>query len=342
MGKLRYAYLEKQILSIKTRIDFLSGVEMTFDEESKGQYDVVATNKGEDYYIDIMNKLDLFLPGQGDIYDRFEKFANEFNIPKEKFDEVYRTAIAECRKRASQYINFPDYENLEIEYVTDKPWSAYNWFKGNGKSLIQVNVEKPISIDFALFLAGHEVYLGHHAHFTLLESNLYKKRNWPEFTVSPLFSPLQVIAEGLAEYGIEVAFPGEERIEFVKEILFPIAGLDQSQAEKYFNVLELLYKLEYKEAEIARKFLDGHITEKEAIESLRNECLMTQSTAERKIRFFKNYRSYIITYCTGKDMIRDYIVRNGGTIDNSVKRWELFEELLSTPQTPSGLLYVVE
>lgn len=338
MGKLRYAYLEKQLLSIKTKIDLLSGVKMTFDEESKGLYDVVATNKGEDYYIDIMNKLDLFLPGQGDIYDRFEKFANEFNIPKEKFDEVYRTAIAECRKRASQYINFPDYENLEIEYVTDKPWSAYNWFKGNGKSLIQVNVEKPISIDFALFLAGHEVYLGHHAHFTLLESNLYKKRNWPEFTVSPLFSPLQVIAEGLAEYGIEVAFPGEERIEFVKEILFPIAGLDQSQAEKYFNVLELLYKLEYKEAEIARKFLDGHITEKEAIESLRNECLMTQSTAERKIRFFNNYRSYKITYCTGKDMIRDYIVRNGGTIDNSVKRWELFEELLSTPQTPSGLL----
>jgi len=208
MGMLRYAYLDKQLLSVKAKIDLLSGIKMTFDEESKGLYDVVATNKSEDYYKDVMNQLDNALPGQGDIYDRFENFTNEFNIPKEKFDEVYITAIAECRKRASKYINFPDYENLEIEYVTDKPWSAYNWFKGNGKSLIQVNVEEPISIDFALILAGHEVYLGHHIHFTLLESNLYKERNWPEFTINPLFSPLALIAEGLAMYGIEVAFPG--------------------------------------------------------------------------------------------------------------------------------------
>lgn len=338
MDMLRYAYLETQLLSVKAKIDLMSGVKMTFDEESKLLYDAVAQTKGNEYYENILKELDETLPGDGTIYERFNSFKDGFIIPKDKFDLVFRTAIEECRKRASRYIKFPENEGIEIEYVTDKTWSAYNWYKGDNKSLIQVNMDLPISIDWALFLAGHEVYLGHHTHFTLLESNLYKERNWPEFTVNPLFSPLNMIAEGLAMYGMEVGFPGEERIEFVKEILFPIAGLDQSQAEKYFNVLELLYKLEYKEAEIARKFLDGHITEKKAIESLKNECLMTQSTAERKIRFFNNYRSYKITYCTGKDMIRDYIVRNGGTIDNPIKRWELFAELLSTPQTPSELL----
>ena len=96
---------------------------------------------------------------------------------------------------------------------------------------------KPISIDLALILAAHEVYLGHHTNYTLLESNLYKERNWVEFSVNPLFSPLNVICEGLTEYGIHVAFPGDERLEFVKEVLFPIAELDQSQAAIYFQII---------------------------------------------------------------------------------------------------------
>jgi hypothetical protein len=38
------------------------------------------------------------------------------------------------------------------------------------------------------------------------------------------------------------------------------------------------------------------------------------------------------------DIVKDYIERNGGTENNSAKRWELFERLLFTPQTPSGLV----
>jgi hypothetical protein len=37
------------------------------------------------------------------------------------------------------------------------------------------------------------------------------------------------------------------------------------------------------------------------------------------------------------DIVKDYIERNGGTENNSAKRWGLFEHLLSTPQTPGGL-----
>lgn len=78
--------------------------------------------------------------------------------------------------------------------------------------------------------------------------------------------------------------------------------------------------------------------EEKAIKSMKDECLRTQAGAEKRIRFFNKYRSYIITYYIGKDMISDYIERNGGTLDNPNKRWELFVELLSTPQTPSGIL----
>ena len=44
--------------------------------------------------------------------------------------------------------------------------------------------------------------------------------------VYPLFSPQSLIAEGTANYGIQVTFPGDERVEFEEKVLFPAAGLD--------------------------------------------------------------------------------------------------------------------
>jgi hypothetical protein len=45
----------------------------------------------------------------------------------------------------------------------------------------------------------------------LLEDNLVKKRGWVEYSVYPLYSPQSLIAEGSANYGIEMAFPGKEK-----------------------------------------------------------------------------------------------------------------------------------
>lgn len=50
----------------------------------------------------------------------------------------------------------PEGESFEVRCVTDKPWSAYNWYRGNYHSLIEVNSELPIFIDRAFDLAAHE------------------------------------------------------------------------------------------------------------------------------------------------------------------------------------------
>jgi hypothetical protein len=39
----------------------------------------------------------------------------------------------------------------------------------------------------------------------------------------------------------------------------------------------------------------------------------------------------------GELIVREYIERYGGTDDNLARKWELFKNLISTPQTPSGL-----
>ena len=107
----------------------------------------------------------------------------------------------------------PEGESFTIEYVNDKPWSGYNWYQGNSVSLIQVNTDFPIYISRAVDLGCHEGYPGHHTFNALLEKNLVNDAGWLEYSLYPLFSPQSLIAEGSGNYGINLAFPGEERVD---------------------------------------------------------------------------------------------------------------------------------
>jgi hypothetical protein len=171
-----------------------------------------------------------------------------------------------------------------------------------------------------------------------LESNLAKKRNWDEFKVYALFSPQSLIAEGTANFGIEMAFPGDERIKFEKEVLFPLAGLNPDEADLYYKVLDVQKSFSYSGNEAARNYLDGKWTREQTVEWLQKNALRKKDSADKYVSFIEKYRSYVINYNLGMDIVRNYIERNGGTESNSRKRWELFEHLLSTPQTPSGLV----
>jgi hypothetical protein len=221
--------------------------------------------------------------------------------------------------------------------VTGKSWSGYNWFKGNFHSLIQVNTDLPIFIDRAVDLACHEGYPGHHVYNTLLEKHLVRDRGWVEFTVYPLFSPQSLIAEGTANFGIEVAFPSEERTAFEREKLYPLAGLDPGKAARYAEVQKLLQGLTYAGNEAARQYLDGGISRQDAEAWLVRYALMSPERAAQRVRFIDQYRSYVINYNLGQDLVRQYIEKRGGTADHPEKRWQEFARLISSPRLPSGL-----
>ena len=334
---LRFRYLYKQLLACKTKIFMLNGVLLPFDEETKALYDASAPTHNDEFFQSAIAELDKILPGKGDVAKRLNDFKMKFVVPTDKLKDVFNAAIKECRTRTLEHIKLPEQESFKVEYVKDKPWGAYNWYKGNFYSVIEVNTDLPIFIDRAVDLAAHEGYPGHHVYNVLLESNLAKKRNWPEFKVYALFSPQSLIAEGTANYGIPMAFPGDERIKFEKEVLFPLAGLNPDEADLFYKVLDLQKNFSYSGNEAARNFLDGKWTREQAVEWLMKNALRTKDSADKYVSFIEKYRSYVINYNLGMDIVKDYIERNGGTENNTAKRWELFEHLLSTPQTPGGL-----
>lgn len=337
LGQLRQAYQIHQLGALLARVAMLSGVRLSFDEESKALYDAVAPRHDDAYFASVVSDLDKELPrGPGSLADRFQTFRNDFVIPPDKLDAVFRKAIELARERTLAHLRLPSEESFAVEYVTGKPWSGYNWYQGNYRSLIQVNTDLPIYIDRALDLAGHEGYPGHHVYNVLLEKNLVRDRGWVEFCVYPLFSPQSLIAEGSANYGIEVLFSKPERVRWEKDNLFPLAGIAPARAESYYRVLALLEKLAYADNEAARRYLEGSTSFEQTAAWLQKFALATPERAMQRVRFIDKYRSYVINYNLGKDLVRAHIesLVPPGDVD---KRWHAFGELLSSPRLPSGL-----
>ena len=337
MWLLRRQYLTRQLAALRSRVAMLQGRKLTFDEESRALYDAVAPVKPESEFAAVLAQLTAKLPGEGALIDRYDRFKQAFIVPKNRLDRVFQEAIRACRERTLARIELPLQERFSVEYVTNKSWSGYNWYQGDFKSLIQLNTDLPIYIDRAIDLACHEGYPGHHVYNALLEKHLVKDRGWIEYTVYPLFSPQSLIAEGTANYGIEVAFPLAERLSFERDVLFPLAGLDAARAPEYYSVLDLVDRLSYAGNEAARRYLDGALDRAGAIAWLEKYALYSKPRAEQRLKFIEQYRSYVINYNLGKDLVRAYVERRMGREKTPLRRWREFTALLSSPRLPSGL-----
>ena len=337
MTRLRHRTLRKNIESLAVRAEMLGGRQLSFDEESRALFDAVAPVKSESEFKVILDELALLLPGSRSLTDRYEAFRKQFEIPTDRLDTVFQAAIAECRVRTTRFISLPKVESFDVEYVTDKPWSAYNWYKGNYHSLIQVNTSLPIYIGDAVSLGCHEGYPGHHVNNILWERNLVGERGWVEFSLYPLFSPQALISEGSAEYGISMAFSDEERVAFDREKLFPLAGLDPARADEYHEVRNLVEKLEYVYNEAARRYLDGEFDRQQTANWLEHYALLSSPRAERNVQFIEKYRSYVINYNLGKDLVRHYVETSDGANPSIERKWQIFERLLAPPMIPSDL-----
>ncbi len=335
MQRMRVDGLIGRLHALDARIAINKEEYLDFDDESEALFGSRAPDYDTAHFEAILDELDALLPGDGPLSKRVETFNDKFAIPLDKLPAVFEAAMAECRKRTLERIALPEGESFTIEYVNDVPWSGYNWYQGSAQSLIQVNTDFPIYISRAVDLGCHEGYPGHHTFNALLETNLVEGQGWVEYTLYPLFSPQSLIAEGSANYGIDLAFPGDERMAFEKEVLFPLAGLNAEDADLYYAVAELTAKLSFADNEAARDYLNGAMTREEAAQWLQDYAMSREDRSLQRTRFFDAYRSYVINYNHGKAIVTDYVERDGADAD---ERWTRFEKMLSSPMQPSDLL----
>jgi hypothetical protein len=337
LGRLRKTYIVRQLESLAARLDMLEGARLRFDEESRALYGVAAPQGDEAHFQAVIARLDTLLPGRGPVAARYVAWRRAFQVPTGKLDTVFRAAIAACRERTARHMTLPPGESFTLEYVQGKPWTGYNWYQGNYTSLIQINTDVPVYIDRALDVACHEGYPGHHVYNMMLEHALVRGKGWPEYQVYPLFSPQSLIAEGTANYGIDIAFPGADRIAFEREVLYPLAGIDPAGVDRYAAVQDIVRELSYAVNDAAREYLEGRIDARAAAAWLERYALMSPELAAQRVRFMDRYRSYVINYNFGRDLAGGYVDRESGAGASPETRWKVFASLLASPRLPQDL-----
>ena len=312
MWALRRQYLTRQLAALRSRVAMLQGKKLTFDEESLALYDAVAPTRTEAEFEAVLAQL----VGEAARRRPADRALRSVQAGIRHSEEPARSRVpggdSRLPRRGCRALDLPLQERFTVEYVTDKSWSGYNWYQGNFRSLIQVNTDLPIYIDRAIDLACHEGYPGHHVYNALLEKHLVKDRGWIEYTVYPLFSPQSLIAEGTANYGIEVAFAlaGSHPLRARRAVS---AGRPRSRAGRgVLHVLELVDRLSYAGNEAARRYIDGKIDRAGAVAWLEKYAMYTKPRAEQRVKFIEQYRSYVINYNLGKDLVRAYVERQDG------------------------------
>jgi hypothetical protein len=327
--------LRGMLVAADTRMRMLSGQKFAFDDEAKGQFATVPVLKPLSYYDAILARLEKEIPGTGPLATRVDAFNERFVIPKERLKPVFDAAIAECRKRTAEHMTLPADESFVMEFVTGKPWSGYNYYQGNYKSLIQINTDLPIRISRAVDLGCHEGYPGHHVLNLMIESKLYRGQGWSEFSVNPLYSPQSVISEGSANYGIDLSFSSAERLQFERDVLYPLAGLDPKSAEAFWKLQQATEALSGARLTIAKLYLDGEIDRPKALALTEKYLLVSPARAEQSVGFTDHYRSYVINYGWGKELVKGYVERGN---PDKTERWRRMEKILSEPVLPADLM----
>lgn len=333
LERARRASLLAYVKSARFRLDMIEGKRIAFADEAERLFGLRPENKTLESLKPMLAEIDALVPGQGALADRVEAFRLRYAVPKDRLKSVMDAAIAACRQRTLAHLALPANESFRMEFVNKKSWSAYNWFEGNAQSLIQVNTDLPIFIDRALGLGCHEGYPGHHVQGIYAEK-LYKERGWIEFAVAPLFSPQGPLNEGGANFGIDLAFPGGERLAFEQQTLYPLAGLDPKTAPAYDKLRRALDRLVAARLTISAMYLDGEIGREEARDLLQQYLLVSKARAEQLIAFTEHYRSYVINYVTGEELVRAYVTRTGEAPE---AQWRAYERVIAEPTLPADL-----
>jgi hypothetical protein len=331
----RRRYLAAQLRALGARLAMRQGAKFGFADEAAALFGIRPELKPLSAYDVHLARIERLVPGRGPLHERVDAFRARYEIPKAKLEPVMRAAIAECKLRTAARIPLPEGERFDLEFVTGKPWSGYNWYKGGFHSLIQINTDLPTYIGRAVDLGCHEGYPGHHVYNALLERNLVKTRGWTEFSVYPLYSPQSFIAEGSANYGIDLAFPGAEQRAFEMRSLYPLAGLEPKAAAALDTLTRATRALSAASYTIAADYLAGRTSRAGAKALIQRYELASPARAEQRLKFIDTYRSYIINYGLGRDTVQAHVERSGTTQD---ARWKAMQALLSEPVLPADLV----
>jgi hypothetical protein len=131
-----------------------------------------------------------------------------------------------------------------------------------------------------------------------------------KLTDSPSFGCLRAFEligrlGGIRKAALALGFSARERVEFERDVLFPIAGFDPTLAERYGTVSSLLRELSIATVPILRAYRDRSLSAEAARSALETSALIASPAA--LLEFADDKGSYVLGYSIAPTLRRRHI-----------------------------------
>lgn len=321
-------FLARQVNAMQMSLRLLAGEKVSLSEEVRALYDVHPAWKDESNFVEAHQELDLLLPPGNSLPERMQDWNRSLEIPVEKVKELLPVIVQRLQQLAHQKFNLPEAESFVVEFVSNQPWGAYNWYLGKYKSRIDFNTDLPAKVDRLAALMAHEGYPGHHTELSIKETKLIEQKNYYEHTLTLINSPSCVVSEAIATTALETILTKAELEDWYREEILPLAGLASIDAKRLMAVNAAKEKMSGLAGNAAFMMHDQRKDTSEISLYVQKYGLNTETEAAQLIKFISHplYRSYIFTYHIGYDLLKELF--------SHVDRETYFKRLLEEPVTP--------
>jgi hypothetical protein len=239
--------------------------------------------------------------------------------------------VEDLRRRTLSRFPLPHEETCEFVNVRDKPWLAYNAYKGSGRSRIEFNQDRPFYLHQLPEIVAHETYPGHHTESAIKEERLFRAEGWMEQSVVLSNAPSALVSEGLATNALSVIAEPEEVVGYYADLL-AAAGLPAEEAQRLFDFVQLGRPLEEVSGNQILLLHGEKRPEEEVVAYGMRYAMAPESELRDMLRFYQDplWRSYGFNYTVGRDLVEAYL-------SASADRTQAFTRLLAEPMTPLQL-----
>jgi hypothetical protein len=325
----RHDFLARQVAALTALLDKLAGDKLGFVEEVERFFDIRPEMHDEAVFEAAHAEIDRVLPGTGGLLDRLTAWKKGLELPADRIEAVFELARRETRRRTRLLFDLPQGEEVTLQLVNDQPWGAYNWYLGQYRSRIELNTDLPLRVGSAIPLMAHEAYAGHHTEHVTKEHRLYREAGRDEHAIQLILTPECVISEGIGDSAQDMLFDQAELLAFLRDELYPLAGLAEADAEVQIALSRATEGLRGVPDNAALMLHHDDRPPHEVQGYIERYGLCTPKEAGQTLKFLQNalFRSYTFNYAMGKELLAP-LLHGPDAVAN-------FQRLLSEPFTPT-------
>ena len=325
----RQAFLRAQLTALETTARVLAGERVGFVAQVEALFQVRPVLGDPEAYALAHAELDLLLPGDGPLLERYTAYRDTQSVPADRLGEAVREVSTLLREHARRDFPLPVEEVVDYEVVTGQPWAGFNYYEGAFRSTVAINADLPVGLGALPALVAHESYPGHHTERCRKQARL---GGLAERDVWLVNTPENLIAEGLADLGLTGL--GLRHWGPVATELYADLGIsyDGALGEQVAAAAAPLTRVRQ---DVALLLHDRGGSVEQAEQHLARWALQSPARAAKTISFLTDplWRAYICTYVEGEALLTQWLDARPAGQPVAGR----FVRLLDEPLTPAQL-----